>query len=114
MPNQPAFRQALARVLSTQKGNGKQEGVRAMELIQPYMDDDADIALSATAAMACAQAGRFDLAVNWQKRGLKLAQNQGAPTDFLQANLNRYQSNKAAEKPWSDQDPIFKVRTYGR
>lgn len=116
LPNQPAFRQALARLLSSAPQGVQHDGPRALQLIEPFMGETADPVLAETAAMACAEAGRFDLAVNWQRKAIDLLGTAADPTHLREMNrvLEGFRQNTPRRIPWFPHDPIFKVPTYGR
>jgi tetratricopeptide (TPR) repeat protein len=113
-PNQPAFRQALARLLSAAPKGVAWDGTRALTLIEPFIADTGDPTLAETAAMACARAGRFDLAVKWQQKAIQLMPPGEEQTQFMNMALEGYRREQPLNVPWPENDPIFSVPTYGR
>ncbi len=114
---QPAFIQALARILAAAPADGVRDGARAAQLIEPLIKSgQADATLAETAAMALAESGRFDLAVNWQQRAIQLARQTGdaASAADMEKALDAYRAKRPWRQPWRLADPIFRVPSYGR
>jgi len=116
-PHQPAFIQALARILAAAPASELRDGLRAVELVQPLIQrGGVDAPLAETAAMALAEAGRFDLAIQWQERAIELARQAGQADEAqaMQPALAAYRAKKPSREPWRPDHPIFRAPSYGR
>jgi len=116
-PDEPAFPHALARLLAAAPADEARQPERAAELLEPLVKSgQPTLELAETAAMAMASLGRFDLAVNWQRRAIDLAYraNRAPAVAALRENLARYERGEPCREPWRDDDPLFAMRTYRR
>jgi tetratricopeptide (TPR) repeat protein len=106
-PDQPAFRQALARVLAAAPDDRVRDGERAWKLVEALPDTERHPGAFETLAMALAELGHFELAVDWQRLAMSAAARAGR-SDVAQrmaANLARYQQRQPCRTPWRNDDP---------
>jgi tetratricopeptide (TPR) repeat protein len=106
-PNQPAFRHALARVFAAAPDDEVRDGARAWELVKVLPDGHEHPAVFETMAMALAELGHFDLAVDWQRLAMSAAARAGRPdvAQQMAASLARYLGRQPCRTPWRDDDP---------
>ena len=106
-PTQPAFRLALARVLAAAPDDLVRDGERAWELMGALLEGQQQPAVFETAAMALAELGHFDLAVDWQRLAMSAAANAGRSdvAQQMSANLALYVGRQPCRTPWRDDDP---------
>jgi tetratricopeptide (TPR) repeat protein len=111
-PDQLGFAHALARVLSAAPDDGVRDGRRALTLVEALMKKQRTLELMQTMAMALAEVGRFDDAVQWQRDAVAAA-TQSDRRDLLPKladNLSRYEKRAPCRIPWPDNDPVFRPR----
>lgn len=115
-PNQPAFHQALARVLAASPESAVRDGALAEKHATLLLNQSEDSALAETYAMAQAELGRYDLAEEWQQKAISLARQEGAGSidPAMVEALESYKQSKPRRKPWPDNAPLFLVKSYGR
>ena len=107
-PDQPGFPHALARLLAAAPDDRVRDGARATMLAQRLLAQQRTPALAETMAMAFAEQGQFDKAVEWQRTAIELAREGGrrdAPTR-LADNLRLYERREPSRTPWPDDDPV--------
>lgn len=106
-PNQPAFRHALARVFAAAPDDQVRDGARAWELAKVLPDGHEHPAIFETMAMALAELGHFDLAIDWQRLAMSSAARAGRPdvAQQMAAILARYLGRQPCRTPWRDDDP---------
>lgn len=106
-PNQPAFRHALARVFAAAPDDLVRDGARAWELAKALPDGHEHPAVFETMAMALAELGHFDLAIDWQRLAMSAAARAGRPdvAQQMAASLARYLQRQPCRTPWRDDDP---------
>jgi len=116
IPKQPAFRQALARILAASPEKTVRDGPRAVKLAEGLLKNGEDSAVSETLAMAYAETGQFEKALKWQRKAIVLAgDNEKAPQDpALRGPLESFAQKKPLRLPWPDSAPLFLVQSYGR
>jgi tetratricopeptide (TPR) repeat protein len=109
-PDQPVFRQALARLLAAAPDDRLRDGERAWKLVEALPDTVQHPGAFETMAMALAELGHFDLAIDWQRLAMSAAARAGRPdvAQRMGANLARYQQRQPCRTPWRDDDPDFK------
>lgn len=101
-PDEPVFREALARILAASRDPAVRDGARALELAQGLVNGSRSAERLAVLAMAYAAVGRFDAAVEAQQTALRAAERAGA-TDRLEGlrrDLRRYRQGESARSPW--------------
>ena len=107
LPDQPMFAPALARVLSAAPDDAVRDGARAWELVAGLADDQQHPGVFETLAMALAEVGHFDLAVDWQRLAMTTAARAGRAdvAREMAASLALYARRRPSRTPWRDDDP---------
>ncbi len=104
LPGDLELRHLLARVLATCPVDEGRDGTRAVELATQVLRERESLEHAETLAMAYAELGRFDEAVERQRRALAEAEQRGR--DGLLTNLRRrltlYESGEPCREPWKD------------
>jgi len=110
--DQPGFPHALARVLAAAPDDSVRDGAKAMTLVRPLLQTQRTLELMQTMAMAMAEAGRFEEAVQWQRDAMTAAtqSNRRDLDGRLAENLSRYERRLACRVPWPENDPVFRPR----
>jgi tetratricopeptide (TPR) repeat protein len=110
-PEQPGFAHALARMLAAAPDDRLRDGRRALSIMEELLKTQPQtLPMAETTAMALAELGRFDEALEWQKDAIAAA-TQGGRADLaskLTINLRRYQNRQPCRVPWADDDPIHR------
>jgi tetratricopeptide (TPR) repeat protein len=109
-PDQPAFAQALARLLAASPDPEVRDGQRALDLVQALAKHYKTTSVAETMAMALAEVGRFAEAAEWQRLAMSVAVEAGYADAArrMAANLARYQRHEPCRTPWRDDDPEFR------
>ncbi|MBI4477045.1 MAG: tetratricopeptide repeat protein, partial [Acidobacteria bacterium] len=109
-PDQPAFPQALARLLAASPDSQVRDGQRALDLVQALAEKNKTTSVAETMAMALAEVGRFAEAAEWQRLAMSVAVDAGHPDAArrMAANLALYQRHEPCRTPWRDDDPEFR------
>jgi tetratricopeptide (TPR) repeat protein len=109
-PKQPAFPQALARLLAASPDPQVRDGGRALDLAQALTQDHKTTSVAETMAMALAEVGRFAEAAEWQRLAMSVAVDAGRPdaAQRMAVNLARYQQREPCRTPWRDDDPEYR------
>jgi len=109
LPEQPAFTHIQARLLAAAPEPGIRDGDRALRLADDLWQAMRNVELAETMAMALAEVGRFDEAVQWQRAAYERVRELGAEdrTQWLARNLARYRRGEPCREPWRDDDPLF-------
>jgi tetratricopeptide (TPR) repeat protein len=109
-PDQPAFTQALARLLAASPDPEVRDGSRALEMAQALAQVHKTTSVAETMAMALAEVGRFGEAVEWQRLAMSVAVEAGYADAArrMAANLASYQRREPCRTPWRDDDPEFR------
>lgn len=103
-PRDPEIAHLLARVLATATAPRVRDGVRALQLSTGLFSSQPSLAHGETVAMALAEQGRWDEAVEWQTRLLEQARTDGAGAEVLEqleARLADYEQRRPARSAWS-------------
>jgi tetratricopeptide (TPR) repeat protein len=111
-PDQPGFAHALARVLAAAPDDRVRDGRRALTITESLLKTQRTLELAQTMAMALAEVGRFDEAVQWQREVIAAAA-QSSRRDLstkLAENLSRYEQRLPCRVPWPEDDPVFRPR----
>jgi tetratricopeptide (TPR) repeat protein len=110
LPDQPAFAHALARVLVSAPDDSVRDAARAMQLLGPLARNDRSTDLAETIAMAMAESGRFDEAIEWQRRAIDVAREAGheSAAATMRSNLARYERGEACRLPWPEGHPLHR------
>jgi predicted Zn-dependent protease len=106
-PDQPIFRQALARILSAAPDDRVRDGERAWKLVEGISKEQSHPGAFETLAMVLAELGHFDLATDWQRLAMSAAARAGRPdvAQKMAVNLARYHQRQPCRVPWRDDDP---------
>jgi tetratricopeptide (TPR) repeat protein len=109
-PDQPAFPQALARLLAASPDSQVRDGQRALDLVQALAEEHKTTSVAETMAMALAEVGRFREAAEWQRLAMSVAVEAGHPhaARRMAVNLTLYQRHEPCRTPWRDDDPEFR------
>jgi tetratricopeptide (TPR) repeat protein len=111
-PDQPGLTHALARVLAAAPDDAVRDGPRALSLVETLLKTQRTVQLALTMAMALAENGRFEEAVQWQRNAMSAASQSGQSdvNGELARNLSRYERKQPCRTPWPEDDPIFRPR----
>jgi tetratricopeptide (TPR) repeat protein len=106
-PDRPELSHALARLLAAAPDESVRDGARAMALVQELMKANKTTVVGETMAMALAEVGEFNSAVDVQRGVLAAATQGGASQDArrMSANLRLYERRQPCRLPWPDDDP---------
>lgn len=109
-PEQPAFAQALARLLAASPHAEVRDGPRALDLAQALAKEHRTTSVAETMAMAMAEVDRFEDAVEWQRLAMAVAADAGQldATKRMAANLALYLRREPCRTPWRDDDPEYR------
>jgi tetratricopeptide (TPR) repeat protein len=109
-PEEPAFPHALARLLAASPDALVRDGQRALQLALVLGDEYKTTAVAETTAMAYAELGRFNEAVEWQRLAMSVAAEAGQTEAAQQmaANLALYQQHQPCRTPWRDDEPEYR------
>ena len=107
-PEQLGFAHALARLLAAAPDPRVRDGARAVTIMNGVMKTEQTLAMAETMAMALAELGRFEAAVDWQEQAVAAAKrdNRQDASSRLSANLRLYQNQQPCRVPWTDDDPV--------
>ncbi len=107
LPDQPMFGPALARVLAAAPDDAVRDGARAWALVAGLADDQQHPGVFETLAMALAELGHFDLALDWQRLAMTAAVRAGRAdvAQQMAASLALYAGRRPSRTPWRDDDP---------
>jgi tetratricopeptide (TPR) repeat protein len=109
MPEYRPFRHALVRLLAASPPDDVRDGERALALGQALVNEESSLAHVVALAMAAAETGDFQFALEWQARAIEVATAAGR-TDLLadlRENHDRYRRREPCRIPWKDDDPIL-------
>jgi len=111
-PDDKDISAALARLLAASPESSLRDGRRAVELITHVVrhQESVDIEHVEILAMALAEIGSFDKAIEMQQKMISEAKRAGS-VEFvaaLEQTLLLYREHKACRQPWRDNDPIFR------
>jgi cytochrome c-type biogenesis protein CcmH/NrfG len=109
-PKQPAFPQALARLLAASADPQVRDGRRALDLAEALTQDHKTTSVAETMGMALAEVGRFAEAAEWQRLAMSVAVEAGQrdAAQRMAANLALYLRREPCRTPWRDDDPEFR------
>jgi tetratricopeptide (TPR) repeat protein len=109
-PDQPAFPQALARLLAASPDPQVRDGQQALDLVRALAQEHKTTSVAETMAMALAEVGRFAEAVEWQRLAISVAMDAGHAdaAQRMAANLTLYQRHEPCRTPWRDDDPEYR------
>jgi tetratricopeptide (TPR) repeat protein len=106
-PGQSEFSHGLARLLAAAPDDQVRDGARAWDLVQALAATQQNTAVAETMAMALAELGRFESAVEWQRVAMAVATRAERPdiSREMAANLALYLAHQPCRMPWRDDDP---------
>lgn len=109
-PGQPAFGQALARLLAASPDPQVRDGWGALKLVQSVAETHKTTSVAETMAMALAEVGQFVEAAEWQRLAMSVAMDAGQSDAArrMAVNLALYQRREPCRTPWRDDDPEFR------
>jgi tetratricopeptide (TPR) repeat protein len=104
---------ALVRILASAPDDAVRDGARALQVAQPLFDAQSSPEVGQTLAMAFAESGEFDRAVDLQTQALDALSKAatGPALEFPRANLARYRERRPARQPWPADHPAFQPRS---
>jgi len=112
LPDDRDISAALARLLAASPESTLRNGQRALQLIEPIFKSQqtVDIEQVEVLAMAFAEIGSFEKAIEIQQLMISEADLEGRPelVQSLGETLTLYRQRKACRRPWGDDDPILK------
>jgi tetratricopeptide (TPR) repeat protein len=105
-PDQPLFKLALARLLAAAPDDRIRDGRRAMTLVNELMKGPQSIELAETAAMALAEVGRFDQALDAQRSVLEAGRAGNLEPVVRRAteNLALYEKKAPSRRPFTEDE----------
>jgi tetratricopeptide (TPR) repeat protein len=108
--DQPGYAHAVARLLAASPDQAVRNGPRALALMETLTKTERGAAVLETMAMALAEVGRFDDAVDWQRRAIAAARaaKQELAVSRLQDNLTGYERRQPCREPWRADDPVHR------
>ena len=108
-PNELAFARAAARLFAAAPDDRVRDGRRAVTIGQTLLSrQPRTIDLEETLAMASAEVGQYNEAVQWQREAIASAERTGR-RDAIQRladNLARYQAGRPCRTPWRADEPL--------
>ena len=114
-PDQPGFAHAQARLLAAAPDDRVRNGARALSIMNELIKAQQTLAMAETMAMAFAELGRFDEAVQWQRDAIRAA-NESKRDDLvrkLTVNLRLYENRQSCRTPWTNDDPVHRPASGG-
>jgi len=107
-PDQPDLALALARILAASPDASVRDGARAMAITEELFKGTKTTALGETLAMALAEVGQYEQAVQIQRGVLDAARRAGLQSEAreMAANLRLYEQRQPCRTPWADDNPV--------
>ena len=108
-PSELSFARAAVRLFAAAPDDRVRDGHRALEIMQArFTRQPRTIELAETMAMASAEVGQYNSAVQLQREAIETAERTGRRDirDRLTDNLTRYQAGRPCRTPWRDDEPI--------
>jgi superkiller protein 3 len=98
LPQSAELGNLLARLLATAPDPALRDGERALELAKSLFEAIPSLDHAETVAMAMAEEGRFEEAVDWQRKIIAQAEKEGRADELprLRRNLERYRQGQPA------------------
>ncbi len=98
------LRHLLARLLATAVEPSVRDGARALELAREVFERAQTLTHAETLAMAHAELGQFDAALEWQGRIIELARagGQSARLPELEARRTQFERREPVRAPWRE------------
>jgi tetratricopeptide (TPR) repeat protein len=109
LPENGPLRNALGRVLSAAPDDDVRDGARALAICQALVAEERSLQHVASFAMAAAEAGQMEAAVQWQEAAIEAVERSGRAEllPFLKENLELYRRGEPCRQPWRDDAPLF-------
>ncbi len=107
-PDRSDLKHASARLMAASPDDSIRDGRRALALVEELISGNKSTLLGETMAMALAELGRFDEAVQIQRNVMGAAKNAGLSQDVrrMSANLRLYERKQPCRVPWTDDDQV--------
>jgi tetratricopeptide (TPR) repeat protein len=108
-PNELSFAHAAARLFAAAPDDRVRDGHRALEVVQALVTrQPRTVELVETLAMALAEKGEYNAAVQLQREAIEVAERAGRRdiVERLAENLDRYQAGRPCRMPWRADEPI--------
>jgi len=107
-PDDLALMHGLARLLAAARDARVRDGRRAMAMVQQLMNGTRSTDLGETMAMAAAESGNFDQAVDVQRQVLAAAGRAGLADAVrrMRDNLRLYERRQPCRTPWTDAEAV--------
>jgi tetratricopeptide (TPR) repeat protein len=102
MPRNLALAHLLARVLATCPDPVSRDGRRALELALAVHESAPSVDHTETVAMAWAEVGDFERAIEWQERAIAQVEAEGGepPAGAARRRLESYRAGEPVRSPW--------------
>ena len=102
LPDDPALRHALARLLAAGFAAESRDGERALAMALELFSGSKRPDYAETVVMALAELGRFDEAIEWQRRLILETERAGetAALPRLRRTLDSLARNEPVRSPW--------------
>jgi len=113
LPDDSRLRHALVRVLAAAPDDNVRDGALAVELGTTLLEAARSLDHVEAFAMAAAETGQMELAVNWQHAAIRAA-NQAGRADLLpglEKNLELYETGQPCREPWPDDGPVLSPKS---
>ncbi len=112
LPQDRRLAQILARLLSTVPIDHARDGAEAVQIARTLLAQQSSVEYVETLAMALAESGQFDAAVEAQTRAIEATEAAGredlsAP---LRRNLERYRAGQPCRHAWEPDSPVLTPR----
>lgn len=113
-PNNSVLLHLLARLLAASPDESVRDGQKSLQLMHILGKGQVNPEMVETLAMAFAEVGKFQEAIEFQERALSVTDPKEDPEFHarLSQNLANYNAKKACREPWPKADPLFRLNTY--
>ena len=108
-PSELSFARAAVRLFAAAPDDRVRDGHRALEIMQArFTRQPRTIELAETMAMASAEVGQYNSAVQLQREAIEAAERTARQEILkrLHDNLDRYQASRPCRTPWQADEPI--------
>jgi tetratricopeptide (TPR) repeat protein len=105
-PEDSALAQALARLLAAAADDRVRDGRQALKIVQALMKKPHGVDVYEAVAMALAELGQYDQAIQWQQGAIAAAGRSGRADLAARfgENLRLFQDHRPCRAPWRDDD----------
>lgn len=109
LPEEAQITSALVRLLAAAPVEGLRDGGRALSMARALLAQESSLPHVVGLAMAAAENGQFELALEWQAKAIAAVQAAHRPKllSELQENYQRYQQREPCRQPWREDDPAL-------